>query len=468
MKNVRAKIVNLWSWFQKQFGRNREANIFLVISLCAGIAMACINPPFHECDGGVHYNWAMDVSYGNVLNPLLNLSGHGKDVVTVPENYSVIKYHPVEPGTGEGGEYIRYLKTVKFSSEVREKQQDWIFTSLFYYPQALGLFLGRLFQMSVYGGIVLSRIFNLLAYLALAYTAIVITPAYKNIMAVAAMFPLAIYQAASFSPDSMLNGCCFLFTALCFSFAYGERDRLGWRVAVSLGGLLGIIFLHKYVYACLGLLVFLIPREKFGTKKVYWKCFAIACIPLAFCAVLGTMNAADTISVGQSFGVVDGMTQTQYLIEHPLFVVRLLYRTLKYKFNDYLLWLNTLGSMNCTLGPLVHLVPWLAVFVASVDQNDVSANIRRRDKCLCLLTFLLISVGIVMGLYIGDGKANPVGSDIVQGVQGRYFIPVIPVFLAAISPKGVKNKISRFTEKAAGVMAVMLLYAVFSLYRCCF
>ena len=80
---------------------------------------------------------------------------------------------------------------------------------------------------------------------------------------------------------------------------------------------------------------------------------------------------------------------------------------------------------------------------------------------------MLISVGIVMGLYIGDGRANTVGSDVVQGVQGRYFIPVIPVFLAAICPKGYRSKISHFAEKAAGAMAVMLLYSTFILYRSC-
>ena len=84
-----------------------------MIVFCVGIVMACINPPFYECDGGLHYEWAMDVSYGNVLSPLANLSGHNKDVVTVPENYSDIKYRLVKPDTGEGGEYIRYLKTVK-------------------------------------------------------------------------------------------------------------------------------------------------------------------------------------------------------------------------------------------------------------------------------------------------------------------------------------------------------------------
>ena len=199
MKDMWGRCRNTFGWFRNRFGRNREANIFLVLALCTGIAMAVINPPFHECDAGRHHRWAMDVSYGNLLSPIINLTGHGMDVVTVPKNFYVEKYHMTEPGTGEGGEYIRYLQTVKYSLESTEVEEDWVFTSLFYYPQAFGLFLGRTLKMSVYGVCVLSRICNLLVFLALTYGAIAITPVYKNILAVIALFPITIYQAASVS-----------------------------------------------------------------------------------------------------------------------------------------------------------------------------------------------------------------------------------------------------------------------------
>lgn len=468
MKDMWGKCRNTFGWFRNQFGKNREANIFLVIALCAGIAMALINPPLHECDAGRHHRWAMDVSYGNLLSPIINLTGHGMDVVTVPKNFYVEKYHMTEPGTGEGGEYIRYLQTVKYSLESTEVEEDWVFTSLFYYPQAFGLFLGRTLQMSVYGVCVLSRICNLLVFLALTYGAIAITPVYKNILAVIALFPITLYQAASVSPDSMLNGLCFLFVSVCFCYAYGEREHLDWRAAIKLGVILAAVCMCKYVYACLGMLVFLIPMKRFGSKKEYWRCFVIACLPLAFAMVFGMMNARHTITVGQSFGGVDGMTQLQYLMKNPFFVIEVLLRTIRYKFNDYMLWLNTLGALNYELGPLVYMVPMFAVFVGCLDQNEASAGIKVRDKFLCFGTFLLISIGVVLGIYIGDGKANPLGAEIVQGVQGRYFIPVIPVFFAAISSSKVKNRIRNFTAKAMSGMGIFLLYAVFRLYRYCF
>ena len=97
---------NIVKWMQKEFLKNREANLFLVFVLCAGIAMACINPPFQECDGWFHYLFAMDVSHGNLLNPLVDLSGHESGMVTVPENLDEYDYRIIQPGSGEGGELI--------------------------------------------------------------------------------------------------------------------------------------------------------------------------------------------------------------------------------------------------------------------------------------------------------------------------------------------------------------------------
>ena len=89
----------------RKFGQQGAANFFLVLALCFGIVMACVNPPFQECDGWMHYLWATDVSYGNVASPVLSLS-HQEGIALVPKNINEFGYHIIEPDTGEGGEYI--------------------------------------------------------------------------------------------------------------------------------------------------------------------------------------------------------------------------------------------------------------------------------------------------------------------------------------------------------------------------
>lgn len=451
---------------QKKFGRHKEANLFLVLALCFGIAMACINPPFQECDGWMHYLWATDVSYGNLLRPIASLP-HRNGVAVVPKNVNEFEYRITEPDTGEGGEYIRYLKNVKVSPETIEMKLIDVPSSLFYYPQALGLLLGRVFHMSVYWGVVLSRICNLLVFIALAFLAIRISPILKNTLAVVGLFPLSLYQAASDSPDAMLNGLCFLFTALCFSYAYGERERLYLKDVCKLSVVLGLIFLSKYVYACLGLLVFLIPMKKFGGRKEYWRCFALGLLPFLFLGGIGVSGALSVMSAGHAAAGDAGGSQLQYLVGSPLSVPRVLIDTFMSKFNDWMLWLNTLGNLNYPLGPLIYIVPMYAVYVGCQDRVAACDNIRKKDKWLCLAAFILTCLGVVMGLYIGDGNINEVGAKVVQGVQGRYFIAVLPVFFVIISQNGIKNKVRYFTEKSIGIMGLFLLYAVYSLCGHC-
>lgn len=448
-----AKNVSEW------FGKYIVANLFLVIALCAGIAMAVITPPFQECDGWEHYLRALDVSYGNLFSPLAVIS-HDSGEMIIPENFGEISYRIIESDSGEGQEYISELKKITFSKDTTTMEYGEGMMSFFYYPQALGLALSRLFGMSVYGGVVLSRIFNLLAFLILAYAAIRITPVLKNTFAVLGLFPMTVFQAASDSPDALLNGLCFLFVALCLFYAYGERERLGWKDVLKLGVLLAFIFLCKYVYVCLGLLVFLIPMKKFGTKKEYWKCFVIALIPLIIMGGIAFMGMTSAVTSGQATAGTGGMTQSQYLMEHPKFILQVLITTFMAKFTDYMLWLNMLGSLNYSLGPLIYIVPMFALFVAGMDSNEICDKIKVKDKLLCLCAFLLVSVGIVMGIYIGDGRINEVGALVVQGVQGRYFIAALPAFFVAINQKGIHNRVKYFSQKMVGCMGVLLLWSV--------
>ena len=76
-------------------------NIFLIMAILFGIAIAVIGTPFQECDGWSHFVRAVDVSYGNVLSPIVTLNHEG-GVAVVPENFGEINYRTTEPGSGEG------------------------------------------------------------------------------------------------------------------------------------------------------------------------------------------------------------------------------------------------------------------------------------------------------------------------------------------------------------------------------
>lgn len=441
----------------------------LILVFVMGLSMAVINPAFQECDGPSHFYRSMDVSYGNILGSFANLT-HEDGVIYVPENVQEIAYRKLTPNGSEGTGYLEYLQTHKFSkNKIKMTYYDSV-TSVVYWPQGLGIFLGRTFNFSIYGVILMGRIFNLLAYMGLAYAAVRLMPFYKNLMAMFAVMPLSIYQASSLSQDAVLNGVGFLFVALCCYYAFDEKVKLNWKKTLVLGLLLLTMFLSKYVYACLGLLVFMIPKDKFNSRKDYWKSFIIALLPFVILGGYVMFRVSSGISGLQAGagGGADTMTQMQYLKAYPIAAIKVIISTLIVNLNDYLQQLNMLGSMNYPLTLLAVIGPCFLLGVGLLDGQEVRGRIKIRHRIIMLLAFIITFAAIMMGLYIGDGIANPVGSSVINGIQGRYFILMLILPFLALGSDHVKQDIRHFTVKCSGIMGIMLLYAVFMLVNTCY
>ena len=446
----------------------RPEYIFVILATVMGIAVAVINPPFQECDGPSHFYKAMDVSYGNILGSFGNFS-HGDGVINVPENVSDISYRQITPDGSEGSEYVNYLKTHKFSNVKVEMTYYESVTSIVYWPQGLGIFIGRALNLSIYGVVLMGRLFNLLTYVMLGFFAIRFIPCYKNLLAMLAVMPLSIYQAASLSQDAVLNGFGFLFIALCLYYVFDENVKLSWKHTLLLGFLLLGMFLCKYVYACMGLLVFLIPKNKFESNRKYWKAFAITLIPFAILCIYIMSRVSTGISGLQAVGGASSdMTQLQYLMANPLAGVKVIFSTVLVQTNEYLHQLNILGSLNYPLSMLMIIAPCFLTAVGMLDGQSMDGKIKVRQRVLLIVTFIITAVAVMLGLYIADGYANPVGATVVGGVQGRYFIILIILpFIALVSDK-IKHNINHFTIKVSAIMGIMLLYALFILINTCY
>lgn len=447
----------------------KPENMVLILTAVMGISMAVINPAFQECDGPSHFYRSMDVSYGNLFGSFGNFT-HEAGEIYVPENVQEIAYRQVSPGSGGGNAYLEYLKTHKFSkNKVRMIYYENV-TSVVYWPQGLGIFIGRTLNFSMYGVILMGRICNLLTYMGLAYAAVRLMPFYKNLLAMLAVMPLSVYQASSLSQDAVLNGVGFLFIALCCYYAFDEKVKLNWKKTLLLSVFLFILLLSKGVYVCMGLLVFLIPKDKFDSTKDYWKSFVIAILLLIILGGIVILRVSSGINSLQA-GVGDGgdtITQMQYLKTHPSMVVKVILSTILTNLNAYLMQLNILGSLNYPLTLFLVMEPCFLLGVGLLDGQEVRGRIKVKHRIIMLLAFAITFAAILMGLYIYDGIANPVGGMVIGGIQGRYFVLMLILPFLAFGSAHVKQNISHFTVKCSGIMGVMLLYAVFMLVNNCY
>lgn len=441
--------------------------LFAVLAVTFGVYFAFVNPPVQECDGLSHLYRAMDVSYGNVLSPFVTLN-HESGVGYIPENLNMSILHELGGNSGAAGSYVEKLQQETFSDEVVKMELHDNIPFYAYLPQALGLWLGRTLGLSIYTCIVLSRLFNLLTYTVIVYWAIKRMPFFKNLFAMIAVMPLSVYQAASGSQDGVLHALCFLFIALCFYYAFDDSiKQLTWRHTLVLGFLLLGIFVIKYVYVCLGLLVFMIPMKRFGDKKSYWKAFVIALLPLAVIGGYHILTVSSGIQGMQAVSAAEDMTQTQYLLAHPMYLPKVLVKTMLTMGYFYLQSLNILGSLNCGLPLLFTLGPCFLVAVALLDMDVPESGkiFTVRNRILILAAAVITMLMIFIGLYIGDGVANPVGAGIVSGVQGRYFIVLLILPFIALKSNRIQQKIENLSLKCSGIMGVMLLYAAMMVFK---
>ncbi|MDE7434617.1 MAG: DUF2142 domain-containing protein [Lachnospiraceae bacterium] len=440
--------------------------LFAILAVTFGVYFAFVNPPLQECDGLSHLYRAMDVSYGNVLAPFVTLN-HEEGVCRIPQNVPQ-SFYTLGANSGAGGRYVEALQSTRFSDEVVEMPFYDNIPFYAYLPQALGLWLGRSLGLSIYACIVLSRLFNLLTYTVIVFFAIRKMPFFRNLFAMLAVMPLSLYQAASGSQDAMQHALCFLFIALCCSYAFDEkRKTLTWKHALGLGVLLLAMFVIKYVYVCLGLLVFMIPMKRFGDRKRYWTAFAVALLPLVLIGGYHVLRVAPGISNVQAVSAASDMTQSQYLMAHPLYLPKVLAKTVVTMGWFYLQSLSVLGSLNCDLSLLFVLLPCFLTAVALLDM-DVPESGRIftvRNRILIMAAAIVTAVLIMVGLYIGDGVANPVGADIVSGVQGRYFIVLLILPFMALKSNRIRQNVDNLSLKCSGVMGVMLLYAALIVFR---
>src|SRR5688572_277662 len=136
-------------------------------------------------------------------------------------------------------------------------------------PQAVAMrHFGRIAHLPALLVFRLTRLAGLLSYLFLIWLAIRWIPFGKWLLLILAVSPMALFQAATITADTISNGLGFLFIA--GSLEAAERQEIGWRKIVTLILLVFLLFQTKLNLVVLILLPFLlISPSKYMRKWIY-------------------------------------------------------------------------------------------------------------------------------------------------------------------------------------------------------
>jgi uncharacterized membrane protein len=406
------------------------------IGLLTFLAMVFVTPPFQVPDEAQHFFRAFQISEGGVLPEVVN----GRAGGTLPVALPVLATHFLGPVLLHGERPVRAtpLAQTLAAPDIPLDPGTRIFVDfaghyapLAYAGQAIAIKIGRIAGAGTLTLFYLSRVANALCALAVLYAALRLLPYGRELVAFIALLPMALSLYASCSPDAMIISTAFLFTALVLNRIAAST----WSASDSVVAIVSATTFCavKPVYAPLLMLGFSSLFYSARRSAVLWQQALVLAASLVASITWLHITAPSMVFVRTG---TDTDAQLSYILHAPLAYVIAILHTLRWNHFFYEQFVGVLGWLSVPLPMAAYLLPPLAMLAAWGSQERLPPG-RAVPLAFFGLTIVAASTVLLMtALYL---TWTPVGKYMVDGIQGRYFLPLAPlgsvVFLAACARK---------------------------------
>ncbi len=471
MKNLEQRLEN--------FGTEK---IFITLFFLFGVIILFMRPPYRLMDEPVHFARAWQISEGIFLSPLKTQTEQGPDrnfgwKNCSPEAATEKLYSASVPASLFPDEFLfeieddstlrkfsfdalkKFLSTPLNSGE-REPIQipnTGVYPPPTYLPQALAALLGRILNLNA--GIIyyLMGLSGLIFVTACVWWSMKFLPEAKPLIFLLAMLPMFLVEAASTSADAVTFGVCFLGTAWLLSLRNSTEK-------FSRAEIFGLIILSimlacaKSVYGTILLLYFLIPRERVGSLKKFLGLgatilFLNLFVSLAWSWLAVGSTGVELATLSQYSGAenVDVAAQKIFVAEHPTaFFSAMINMLFVAKFYLWFSFMGVWGANGEFFLPILFYFAYSMVLIFFTLTNELRLKFGERGVLI-----FAAAVSMLGFFFVHYLKWSPVGAEYVRGVQGRYFIPIAPMILFALTvlpPMHHKNLLATLAGVFSGVV----------------
>lgn len=453
---------------------------FISIAMIFGVLFLMLIPPFQSPDEDSHFKKAYVMAEGNFFPDVVD----GKEGYYLSE--TVINYIAEQLKSLGNTNYKFSYADILNEERTSVVYQDQVFTQfstmsanpIAHIVPAMGIVLGKLTAIiagkepSIVFLLYFARFFSLLAYVVMVSVAIRMTPVLKKTFFMLGLMPMSLYLASSVSYDILVIGVSFLYTALCFKLLYEPKERVNTKQLIFIGFVAYVFWSVKIVYLPLLLLflVILLEQRKWCKKDVK-QCIrelgiviGIFVFLLLVTTYLPRMFAVEIQNVSEE-GISLSQQQIVFILKNPMEFFRILYQTIKSGRNYYVS--STIGMFGLVDTPMYSVYVYVyALFLGIIGISEISLSrmkIKWHHRLAVLLAVLASVFGMFLAMYIyWTPSLYGIGAKVIEGVQGRYFIALLPTVFLIFSNSFIrKNKSLRFvaTEciEYGGLAAVAML-----------
>lgn len=429
----------------------------LITVLMLGILFATVFPPFSVPDEKVHY--ATAYSYSNKL--MLDFSDESNFVTMRSEDCQLVYSADVHIS---GKNIVIAKDNFSFFAKSTDKEicsaEQCTLRFFAYLPSAVGITIGRLCGLGAYPVFYLARIFNAAFFAVLLFFAIREMPFNKGAIAVIGMLPMSLHLAGGCTYDVFTIGLTLIMFARLVRLIYSKGELPAKDFITTL-----IICLlaipYKIVYFTVPLTALLIPKERFKNGRHR----AICVTSIILIGLVGIAALQLPARLGRLTGAEEGVIKNTYtlpmLIKNPIGTVKLLFNTMCIADSWYYETMvgRLLGWLEFGLPSIYVVLFSLLMFISFVKKEDEPGTLKTGGRLLCLSCVALTVIATLLLLCIGH---TPSTSPYIQGVQGRYFIPILPLVMLAVRNNTLvfKKDIDKYLVLTGGLLNILVLLRV--------
>lgn len=442
---------------------NKLHVVFIIIVVFVGVNICLINPINYSFDEREHFIRAYELSYGDT-----GIIGEDK----IPWISNIQEFFDWNGGKAYQNIAEKQIFTNKYNIKeysIQEHHNSTADTYPFipYIAGAIGIFIGRFIGVSFIWSFYLGRIVSLLGYGLITAWCIKNIKFGKKLLFMIALLPALFFNATAFSADTYTMVFSFLAVTLWSNMMVQEKE-ISLKQTLFFTVTIALITVCKITYVPLCLLFFTLSNNKFRSDIKAWVSRILVLCISGMVAIL-TFLYSNTKDINQwNMQGVDVTGQIKFIIMHPMKYLWIVWEDLSNNIITYLS--GTINSLayNVPLKPIWMILILIAVCIVALIEKEQNASLMGKKERGIISISLICSWGLVAtALYI---TFTPVGSETIQGIQGRYMGPLLfPLFLL------LKNTHieTTFNEKKFNYLLIIftvvpILLVLWSvLYHCC-
>jgi uncharacterized membrane protein len=443
----------------------RPAAVFVALSVLFGVMIAFATPPLRGPDEAAHFLRAYGVANGDIVPSQQDAQGR-KGIFLPFDLYHGFTAHETAYATERRAHWSTWaLPEAERKAGSPVTRQDAVFvayegsegyTPIPYLPYVPAAALARAMGLDFPSTLYLMRVSALIVTTVIIAYAIAIVPHFAWAFLCIGLLPAALYGRAVISADGVTLACAMAATAIALRAASGARpqqwiEQSFWMTLAALSK--PPTFVVLLLVLMRGSMKELLSRWRTASLIVLPGLLAMAVWTIMTSGDAGTWRQVEL--TGREAEEFKAAWKLTFLLQRPMHFPLAVAATFE---DSYWLWVSLIGVMglfDTLLQNWVYPTLSLLLFAACLTPVDAHFAWRARVAAVAALAAAAYALAVFLIFFL---IWTPIDAPAVRGVQGRYFLPCLPLLAVsyALFGRGLDERLRAGTAVAAAALSGLM------------